>query len=103
MRDLICNKIKKYNTDLYDLDISYSNHPLIVDELIDLYKARNNMAKEKVTKELTLRIYNDLCQIKERSIESIKMVSVKKKEMTIIFFFTEDYSVILSDYIFKDE
>ncbi|WP_172276998.1 hypothetical protein [Chryseobacterium sp. LAM-KRS1] len=103
MKELIYNKIQAYNPSLKDFEISYSNHSLIVDELITLYEGRNKLAKEKATKELTSSIFNDLCQIKRNLIEKVKMVSVQKEEMTLVFFFTEDYSTILLDYVFKNE
>jgi len=98
MQKLIYDKICEYDPKLKDFEISYSNHPLIVDDLITLYKGRNKLAEEENVKKLTLQILNDLILIKNKSIRSIKFVVVKKDTVNRLFFFNEDYSIIFSDY-----
>ncbi|MDQ0066046.1 hypothetical protein [Chryseobacterium lathyri] len=103
MEKLIYTKIQEYDSNLKDFEISYSNHPLILDDLITLYKGRNKLAKDESIKKITLQILNDLLLIKKKSIEFIKFVTVKKDEARRLFFFNEDYSEIFSDFTFPKE
>ncbi|PWW17004.1 hypothetical protein C8D70_12410 [Chryseobacterium sp. CBTAP 102] len=65
MKELIYSKIKEYDPQLEDFEISYSNHPLILNDLVSLYKERNKMAKSESIKELTSEILNNLLLIKD--------------------------------------
>lgn len=98
MQKLIYDKICEYDPKLKDFEISYSNHLLTLDDLITLYKARNELAKDENVKKLTLKILNDLISIKNKSIKYIKFVVVRKDVISRLFFFNEDYSIIFSDY-----
>jgi len=99
----IYNKIQKYDPGFKDFKISYSDRPLIVDDLITLYTGKNKLATNESIKKLTLQILNDLLLIKKKSIKFIKLVTVRKDETHRLFFFSEDYSVIFSDFIFPVE
>ncbi|REC50401.1 hypothetical protein [Chryseobacterium pennipullorum] len=99
MKDLIYNKIYEYDPKLLACEVSYSNRPIEVSDLIMSYKARNKMAKEKSIEELTLKVLNNLSKIKNRTIEYVKFVVVRKDNISRLFFFNEDYSEIFFDFI----
>ena len=86
MEELIFKKIQEYDPTLKDFEISYSNHPLVIDDLITLYKGRNKLANTENVREITLNIFNDLSLIKKRSVEYIKFVVVRRNETSRLFF-----------------
>lgn len=45
MEELVYKKIQEYDPNLKDFEVSYSNHPLVLDDLVTLYKGRNKLAK----------------------------------------------------------
>jgi hypothetical protein len=98
MNDLIYNTVKEYDPNLKDFEISYSNHPLIVYDLITLYKGRNKMAKDESVKELTSKILNNFILIKSKSVEYVKFVVVRNDSISRLFVFSEDYSEIFFDF-----
>lgn len=100
MRDLIYNKINEYDSKLKEFEVSYSNRSLNLQELITLYQGRNRMTKDENIKELTTNIVNCLIMLKERSIEYIKFVVVRKKKISRLFFFNEEYTEIFFDFEF---
>ena len=98
MNDLIYNIVQEYDPKLKDFEISYSNHPLIVDDLITLYKGRNKIAKDESVKELTSKILNNVILIKSKSVEYVKFVVVRSDIFSKLFVFSEDYSEIFFDF-----
>jgi len=98
MNDLIYNIVQEYDPKLKDFEISYSNHPLILDDLITLYKGRNKMAKSESVKELTSKILNNFILIKSKSVEYVKFVVVRSDIFSKLFVFSEDYSEIFFDF-----
>lgn len=98
MEELIYAKIKEYDSQLNNFEISYSNHPLLLDDVIMSYKGRNKLAKNESIKELTSKILNNLLLIKNESVEYIKFVVVRYNMVSRLFVFTEDYSKIFFDF-----
>lgn len=98
MNELIYSKIKEYDPQLNEFEISYSNHPLILDDLVSLYKGRYKMAKSESIKELTSKILNNLLLIKNESIEYVKFVVVRYDIISRLFVFAEDYSKVFFDF-----
>ncbi|KAA0129225.1 hypothetical protein FY557_06580, partial [Chryseobacterium sp. SN22] len=72
MNDLIYKKIYEYDLKLKDFEISYSNRPLPLEDLIVSYKGRNKMAKDKTIKELTSKVLINLLLLKKKSIKYVK-------------------------------
>lgn len=102
MEELIYAKIKEYDSQLNNFEISYSNHPLLLDDVIMSYKGRNKLAKNESIKELTSKILNNLLLIKNESVEYIKFVVVRYNMVSRLFVFTEDYSKIFFDFTHPD-
>ncbi|MGI9582576.1 hypothetical protein ACR1PO_15380 [Chryseobacterium sp. RRHN12] len=98
MKELIYSKIKEYDPQLKDFEISYSNHALLLDDMIMSYKGRNKLAKNKNIKELTSKVLINLSIVKEKLIQCIKLVVVRKDNVSRIFFFNEDFSEIFFDF-----
>ncbi|MET3038549.1 hypothetical protein ABXT08_20875 [Chryseobacterium sp. NRRL B-14859] len=98
MKELIYYKIKEYDPQLNEFEISYSNHPLIVDDLVSLYKGRNKMAKSESIKELTSKILNNFLLIKSESIKYVKFVVVRYDIVSRLFVFDENYSRVFFDF-----
>ncbi|MBB6330328.1 hypothetical protein HNP24_001278 [Chryseobacterium sediminis] len=103
MKELIYSKIKEYDPQLNEFEISYSNHPLILDDLVSLYKGRNKMAKSESIKALTSNILNNFLLIKNESIEYVKFVVVRYDVTSRLFVFAEDYSKVFFDFTFPTE
>ncbi|OCA76262.1 hypothetical protein BBI01_06100 [Chryseobacterium artocarpi] len=100
MENLIYQKIKEYDIKMNSFTISFTGRPLLIDDLISLYRFRNAIAKKEDIKKLTQQIHDDFCKIKEQSHENIKFVTTRYDGISRIFFFSEDYSKIFSDFIF---
>ncbi|WP_137905714.1 hypothetical protein [Chryseobacterium sp. 2VB] len=98
MEELIYSKIKEYDPQLDDFEISYSNHPLLLDDVIMSYKGRNKLAKSESIKELTYEILNNLLLIKNESVEYVKFVVVRYNITSRLFVFAEDYSKVFFDF-----
>lgn len=98
MEKLIYSKIQEYDPKLKDFEVSYSNHPLVLDDVIMSYKGRNKLAKNKNIKELTSKVLINLSIVKEKLIQYIKLVVVRKDNTSRIFFFNEDFSEIFFDF-----
>ncbi|PWN62603.1 hypothetical protein [Chryseobacterium viscerum] len=98
MEKLIYQKIREYDTEMERFEISFTDRPLPIDDLISLYKFRNDMARTEDIKNLTQKIHDDFCLIKQQSHENIKFVIARYDGMARMFFFSEDYSTIFSDY-----
>lgn len=98
MEELITLKIREYDTKLENFEISFTDHTLSIDDLISLYRFRNEIAKTEDIKKLTQKIHDDFCLIKQQRHESIKFVTARYDGMSKMFFFSEDYSIIFSDY-----
>ncbi|SMO64567.1 hypothetical protein SAMN06265171_1041 [Chryseobacterium rhizoplanae] len=98
MKELIYSKIKEYDPQLDDFEISYSNHPLLLDDVIMSYKGRNKLAKSESIKELTYEILNNLLLIKNESVEYVKFVVVRYNITSRLFVFAEDYSKVFFDF-----
>lgn len=64
MEELIYSKIKKYDPKLKGFEISYSNRPLPLEDLIISYRGRNKMAKDETIKELTSKVLINLLLLK---------------------------------------
>ncbi|GEJ45446.1 MULTISPECIES: hypothetical protein [unclassified Chryseobacterium] len=103
MKELIYSKIKEYDPQLDDFEISYSNHPLLLDDMIMSYKGRNKLAKSENIKELTSEILNNLLLIKNESVEYVKFVVVRYNITSRLFVFAEDYSKVFFDFIFPTQ
>ncbi len=103
MEKFLYRKIKEYDPQLNDFEISYSNHALILDDLVSLYKGRNKMAKSESIKELTYEILNNLLLIKNESITYVKFVVVRYDMISRLFVFNEDYSKVFFDFIVPNE
>ncbi|MEN4760623.1 MULTISPECIES: hypothetical protein [unclassified Chryseobacterium] len=100
MKELIYSKIQEYDSEMEIFDISFTNRPLPINELISLYKFRNNIAKDESVKKLTKQILDDFYLIEKQSYEHIKFVKARYNGISRIFFFSEDYSKVFSDFIF---
>ncbi|SHH35979.1 hypothetical protein SAMN05421866_2709 [Chryseobacterium oranimense] len=98
MNDLIYNTVKEYDPKLKDFEISHSNYPLILDDLITLYKGRNKMAKDEKIKELTSKVLINLLLLKEKAVEYVKFVVVRNDSISRLFVFDVDYSEIFFDF-----
>ncbi|RTZ46705.1 hypothetical protein EJ377_22270 [Chryseobacterium arthrosphaerae] len=94
MKELIYSKIKEFDPQLDDFEISYSNHPLLLDDVILSYKGRNKLAKSESIKELTYEILKNLLLIKNESVEYVKFVVVRYNITSRLFVFAEDYSKV---------
>jgi hypothetical protein len=70
MNDLIYKNIYEYDSKLKDFEISYSNRPLPLEDLIISYKGRNKMAKDETIKELTSKVLINLLLLKEKVVFS---------------------------------
>ncbi|UTX50284.1 hypothetical protein [Chryseobacterium sp. MA9] len=103
MKEIIYSKIKEYDPQLNDFEISYSNHPLLLDDVIMSYKGRNKLAKSESIKELTSEILNNLLLIQNESIEYVKFVVVRYDITSRLFVFAEDYSKVFFDFTFPTE
>ncbi|WP_431611082.1 hypothetical protein [Chryseobacterium sp. 'Rf worker isolate 10'] len=104
MEKLIYRKIQEYDPQLDDFEISYSNHPLLLDDVIMSYKGRNKLAKSESIKELTYEILNNLLLIKNESVEYVKFVVVVRYNITNrLFVFAEDYSKVFFDFTSPNE
>lgn len=101
MKELIYSKIKEYDPQLNEFEISYSNHPLILDDLVSLYKGRNKLAKIESIKELTSKILNNFLLIQNKSIKYVKFVVVRYDTNSRLFVFDEDYSKVFFDFAFQ--
>ncbi|TZF94957.1 hypothetical protein FW781_13735 [Chryseobacterium panacisoli] len=100
MEELLYQKIQEYDTEMKNFEISFTNRPLLLDNLISLYRFRNEIARSEDVKKLTQQIHDDFCLIKQQSHENIKFVIARYNEVSRMFFFSEDYSKIFSDFIF---
>lgn len=98
MEELIEQKIREYDTEMGNFEISFTDHTLPIDDLISLYRFRNEIAKTEDIKKLTQKIHDDFCLIKQQSHKNIKFVIARYDGMARMFFFSEDYSTIFSDY-----
>ncbi len=98
MQELIEQKIREYDTEMENFEISFTDHTLSIDDLISLYKFRNEIASTEDAKKLTKKIHDDFCLIKQQCHENIKFVTARYDGMARIFFFSEDYSIIFSDH-----
>ncbi|OCA73713.1 hypothetical protein [Chryseobacterium arthrosphaerae] len=98
MKELIYSKIKEFDPQLHDFEISYSNHPLLLDDVILSYKGRNKLAKSESIKELTYEILKNLLLIKNESVEYVKFVVVRYNITSRLFVFAEDYSKVFFDF-----
>ncbi|MEF9477666.1 hypothetical protein OWR28_08015 [Chryseobacterium sp. 1B4] len=103
MKELIYSKIKEYDPQLDDFEISYSNHPLLLDDVIMSYKGRNKLAKSESIKELTYEILNNLLLVKNESIEYVKFIVVRYNITSRLFVFAEDYSKVFFDFTFPTQ
>ncbi|WP_185288116.1 hypothetical protein [Chryseobacterium lactis] len=103
MEKLIYRKIQEFDPKLDDFEISYSNHPLLLDDIIMSYKGRNKLAKSESIKELTSEILNNLLLIKNESIAYVKFVVVRYDMISRLFVFNEDYSKVFFDFIVPTE
>ncbi|BFO66521.1 hypothetical protein [Chryseobacterium sp. KCF3-3] len=103
MKELIYSKIKEYDPQLDDFEISYSNHPLLLDDVIMSYKGRNKLAKSERIRELTYEVLNNLLLIKNESVEYVKFVVVRYDVTSRLFVFAEDYSKVFFDFTFPTE
>ena len=102
MEELIYSKILEYNPELGDFEISFSDNPLSLSELITLYLGRYKMAKDEYLKKINLKVYDDLVGIKDESVKNLKIVTINKVGISKLFFFSEDYSMIFSDLTFPN-
>ncbi|MCY1661466.1 hypothetical protein [Chryseobacterium sp. SL1] len=82
-------------------DISYTDRLLSINELISLYKLRNHIAKNENIKKNTKQILDDFYLIQKQSYKYIKFVIARYDGISRIFYFSEDYSKIFSDFIFE--
>ncbi|MDN3693898.1 hypothetical protein QWZ06_17220 [Chryseobacterium tructae] len=98
MEELISQKIKEYDTEMKNFEMSFTDHPLSLDDLISLYRFRNEIASSEDVKKLTQQIHDDFCLIKQQSHENIKFVIARYDGISRIFVFSEDYSKIFSDF-----
>ncbi|RKE71972.1 hypothetical protein [Chryseobacterium sp. AG363] len=103
MEKLIYRKIQEFDPQLDDFEISYSNHPLLLDDVIMSYKGRNKLAKSESIRELTYEILNNLLLIKNESVEYVKFVVVRYNITSRLFVFAEDYSKVFFDFISPTE
>lgn len=103
MEKLIYSKIQEYDPTLKDFEVSFSNHPLLLDDVIMSYKGRNKLAKSESIKELTYEILNNLLLIKNESVEYVKFVVVRYNITSRLFVFAEDYSKVFFDFIAPTE
>lgn len=103
MEKLIYRKIQEFDPQLDDFEISYSNHPLLLDDVIMSYKGRNKLAKSESIRELTYEILNNLLLIKNESVEYVKFVVVRYNITSRLFVFAEDYSKVFFDFIAPTE
>lgn len=102
MEELIYTKIHEYDSKLKDFEISFSNHPLILDDLIISYKGRYKMATKENMKQLIFNILNNLYLIKDKAIKYVKFVVVRKDNISRLFFFSEDYSEVFFEFQFPE-
>lgn len=101
MKELIYDKIQKYDSKMKNFDISYTDRLLSINELISLYELRNHIAKDENTKKNTQQILNDFYLIQKQSYNYVKFVTARYDGISRMFFFSEDYSKIFSDFIFE--
>ncbi|WP_288458933.1 hypothetical protein [uncultured Chryseobacterium sp.] len=101
MKELIYSKIQKYDSKMKNFDISFTDHLLPINELISLYELRNHIAKNENTKKNTKQILNNFYLIQKQSYKYIKFVIARYDGISRMFFFSEDYSKIFSDFIFE--
>jgi len=52
MKELIYDKIQKYDSKMKNFNISYTDRLLSINELISLYELRNHIAKDENTKKI---------------------------------------------------
>ena len=100
MEELMYQKIREYDPKMGNFEISFTDRPLPIDDLINLYKFRNDMARTENIKNLTQKIHDDFCLIKQKRHENIKFVIARYHGTSRMFFFSEDYSTIFSDHQF---
>ncbi len=101
MQELIYSKIQNYDSKMKTFDISYTDRLLSINELISLYKLRNHIAKNENIKKNTKQILDDFYLIQKQSYKYIKFVIARYDGISRIFYFSEDYSKIFSDFIFE--
>lgn len=100
MEELIYQKIQEYDSKMENFKISFTDHILSIDDLISLYRFRNEIARTEDVKKLTQKIHDDFCLIKQQCHENIKFVIARYDGIARMFFFSEDYSKIFSDHQF---
>ncbi len=101
MQELIYSKIRNYDSKMKTFDISFNDRPLPINELISLYELRNHIAKNENIKKNTKQILDDFYLIQKQSYKYIKFVIARYDGISRIFYFSEDYSKIFSDFIFE--
>ncbi|MGK6341541.1 hypothetical protein ACMGDK_04840 [Chryseobacterium sp. DT-3] len=101
MEDSIYYKIQEYDPKMKSFEISYTDRPLPIKDLISLYTLRNKIAQDENVKRLTKQILDDFCLIEQQSHEHIKFVIARYNGISRMFFFSEDKSQIFSDFIFQ--
>ncbi|PTT69999.1 hypothetical protein DBR25_18655, partial [Chryseobacterium sp. HMWF001] len=74
MQELIYSKIQNYDSKMKTFDISYTDRPLPINELISLYELRNHIAKNENIKKNTKQILDDFYLIQKQSYKYIKFV-----------------------------
>lgn len=100
MEELIYQKIQEYDSKMENFKISFTDHTLSIDDLISLYRFRNEIARTEDVKKLTQKIHDDFCLIKQQCNENIKFVIARYDGIARMFFFSEDYSIIFSGHQF---
>lgn len=94
----ILEKIQQLDNKVIESEIFFSDRVLILDNIINIYKVRQNIANLKQNEILanTFGLFIDSLSVWQGTIVNIKMVSITKEDSFRLFIFDENLDILLA-------